>query len=207
VVGIIGDIVYNDVYASGTPLILGCNARSATTLTIRIKPNVDLAEALAKTEAVFKVNNPGYPFEFKFLDEEFDQLFATETLIGKLAGIFSMLAIFISCLGLFGLAAYTAEHRRKEIGIRKVLGASAQGLAALLSKEFLKLVALSCILAFPISWWAMHNWLQDYQYRTTIHWWIFAIAGIVSLAIALITVSFQAVKVAITNPIKSLRTE
>ena len=128
-------------------------------------------------------------------------------LIEKLAGIFSVLAIFISCLGLFGLAAYTAEQRRKEIGIRKVLGASTQGLAGLLSKEFLKLVALSCILAFPISWWAMHNWLQDYQYRTTIHWWIFAIAGIVSLTIALITVSFQAIKVAINNPINSLRSE
>ena len=207
VVGIMNDVVYNDVYASGSPLILGCGSRGATTLTIRIKPNVDLSEALAKTEAVFKVNNPGYPFEFKFLDEEFDQLFSTETLIGKLAGIFSVLAIFISCLGLFGLAAYTAEHRRKEIGIRKVLGASTQGLAALLSKEFLKLVALSCLLAFPISWWAMHNWLQDYQYRTTIHWWIFAIAGIVSLTIALITVSFQAIKVAIRNPITSLRSE
>ena len=206
-VGIISDVVYNDVYASGTPLILGCNAKGATTLTIRIKPNVDLAEALAKTEAVFKASNPGYPFEFKFLDEEFDQLFSTETLIGKLAGIFSVLAIFISCLGLFGLAAYTAEHRRKEIGIRKVLGASTQGLAALLSKEFLKLVALSCLLAFPISWWAMHNWLQDYQYRTAIHWWIFAIAGIVSLSIALITVSFQAIKVAIKNPVNSLRSE
>ena len=166
-----------------------------------------LPNALAKTEVIFKANNPGYPFEFKFLDEEFNQLFSTETLIGKLAGIFSVLAIFISCLGLFGLAAYTAEHRKKEIGIRKVLGASTQGLAGLMSKEFLRLVALSCLLAFPISWWAMHNWLEDYQYRTAIHWWIFAIAGIVSLAIALVTVSFQAIKVAIANPIRSLRTE
>jgi putative ABC transport system permease protein len=207
VAGIIKDVVYNDVYAAGSPLILFCNPKAATVLTIRIKPNAVLTEALAKTEAIFKINNPGYPFEFKFLDEEFNELFSTETLIGNLSGIFSVLAIFISCLGLFGLAAYTAERRRKEIGIRKVLGASTQGLAGLLSKEFLKLVALSCILAFPISWWAMHNWLQDYQYRTTIHWWIFAIAGIFSLTIALVTVSFQAIKVAITNPIKSLRTE
>ena len=207
VAGIVKDVVFNDVYASGSPLILFCNPKVATVLTIRIKPDADLTEALSKTEAVFKTNNPGYPFEYKFLDEEFNQLFSTETMIGKLAGIFSVLAIFISCLGLFGLAAYTAEQRRKEIGIRKVLGASTHGLAGLLSKEFLKLVAMSCILAFPISWWAMHNWLQDYQYRTTIHWWIFAIAGIVSLTIALITVSFQAIKVAITNPIKSLRTE
>jgi ABC-type antimicrobial peptide transport system permease subunit len=207
VVGIIKDVVYNDVYASGTPLLMGSGARGATVLTIRIKPNVNMADALAKIEAIFKVNNPGYPFEFKFLDEEFDQLFSTETLIGKLAGIFSVLAIFISCLGLFGLAAYTAEHRRKEIGIRKVLGASAEGLAGLLSKEFMRLVALSCLIAFPLSWWAMHNWLQDYQYRTTIHWWIFILAGIVSLSIALVTVSFQAIKVAVANPITSLRAE
>jgi putative ABC transport system permease protein len=207
VAGIIKDVVYNDVYAAGSPLILFCNPKPATVLTIRIRPNVDLTEALSKTEAIFKINNPGYPFEYKFLDEEFNQLFSTETLIGNLAGIFSVLAIFISCLGLFGLAAYTAERRRKEIGIRKVLGASSQGLAGLLSKEFLKLVALSCIVAFPVSWWAMHSWLQDYQYRTTIHWWIFAIAGLTSLAIALVTVSFQAIKVAIANPIRSLRTE
>jgi putative ABC transport system permease protein len=207
VVGIMKDIIYNDVYASGTPLLLGVGARGATILTIRIKPNADLADALAKTEAIFKLNNPGYPFEFKFLDEEFDQLFTTETLIGKLAGVFSVLAIFISCLGLFGLAAYTAEHRRKEIGIRKVLGASTEGLAGLLSKEFMRLVAISCLIAFPLSWWAMHNWLQDYQYRTTIHWWIFILAGAGSLAIAMITVSFQAIKVAIANPVKSLRVE
>jgi putative ABC transport system permease protein len=207
VAGIIKDVVYNDIYAGSSPLILFCHPKNANVLTIRIKPNIDLTEALSKTEAIFKTNNPGYPFEYKFLDEEFNQLFSTETLIGNLAGIFSVLAIFISCLGLFGLSAYTAEQRRKEIGIRKVLGASTKGLAGLLSKEFLKLVALSCILAFPISWWAMNNWLQDYQYRTTIHWWIFAIAGIVSLTIALITVSFQAIKVAITNPINSLRSE
>jgi ABC-type antimicrobial peptide transport system permease subunit len=207
VVGIIHNVVYNDVYASGSPLILGANVKGATVLTMRFKPNVDLTDALLKTEAIFKANNPGYPFEYRFLDEEFNQLFSTETLIGKLAGIFSVLAIFISCLGLFGLAAYTAEHRRKEIGIRKILGASTQGLAGLLSKEFVKLVALSCILAFPISWWAMHNWLEDYQYRTSIHWWIFAIAGIVSLAVALTTVSFQAIRVAVANPVKSLRTE
>jgi putative ABC transport system permease protein len=207
IAGIIKNVVYNDVYAAGSPLILFCKPKNANVLTIRIKPNVDLSEALAKTEAVFKTNNPGYPFEYRFLDEEFNNLFSTETLIGNLAGIFSVLAIFISCLGLFGLAAYTAERRRKEIGIRKVLGASAQGLAGLLSKEFLKLVALSCIIAFPVSWWAMQDWLQDYQYRTTIHWWIFAMAGISSLAIALVTVSFQAIKAAIANPITSLRTE
>ncbi len=207
IAGIVKDVVYNDIYASSSPLILFCYPKNANVLTIRIKPTADLSESISKMEAILKANNPGYPFEFTFLDEEFNKLFSTESLIGNLAGVFSVLAIFISCLGLFGLSAYTAEQRRKEIGIRKVLGASSRGLAGLLSKEFLKLVALSCIVAFPVSWWAMNNWLQDYQYRTTIHWWIFGIAGITSLAIALVTVSFQAIKVAIANPIKSLRTE
>jgi len=207
VVGIIQDFVYNDMYGVPEPLILVSYNGPATLLTIRYKPNVDLTTALAKTEAIMKEENPGYPFEYKFVDEAFNQFFDTETLIGKLAGVFAALAIFISCLGLFGLAAYTAERRTKEIGIRKVLGASVQGLAGLLSKEFVQLVALSCIIAFPIAWMAMRSWLQDYQYRTTIHWWVFAVAGITALAIALITVSFQAIKAAIANPVKSLRTE
>ncbi|HXO76749.1 MAG TPA: FtsX-like permease family protein, partial [Puia sp.] len=150
---------------------------------------------------------PGHPFEYKFADENFDNLFSTETLIGKLAGVFAVLAVFISCLGLFGLAAYTAERRGKEIGIRKVLGASTQGLAFLLSREFAALVTLSCGIAFPIAWWAMRGWLQGYQYRTTIHWWVFAVAGGVALLIALVTVSFQAIRTALANPIKALRSE
>jgi putative ABC transport system permease protein len=207
VVGIIKDFVYNDMYGTSEPLIMLCYTGPATLLTIRYKPNADLTKALAKTETIMKEDNPGYPFEYKFVDEAFNQFFVTETLIGKLAGVFAVLAIFISCLGLFGLAAYTAERRTKEIGIRKVLGASVQGLAGLLSREFVQLVALSCIIAFPIAWLAMHSWLQDYQYRTTIQWWVFAVAGITALAIALITVSFQAIKAAIANPVKSLRTE
>ncbi len=207
VVGIIKNFLYNDMYGTTDPALFMCGTYNPTELSIRFKPNVDLTQALEKTEAVFKKENPGYPFEYKFFDETFNQLFATETLIGKLAGVFAVLAIFISCLGLFGLAAYTAERRSKEIGIRKVLGASVQGLAALLSKEFIQLVAVSCIVAFPVSWWAMHVWLQDYAYRTTIQWWVFAVAGIAALAIALVTVSFQAVKAALANPVRSLRSE
>ncbi|MES1215508.1 MAG: FtsX-like permease family protein, partial [Bacteroidota bacterium] len=207
VVGIIKDFVYNDMYGASEPIILISYNAPATLLTIRYKPNADLATALAKTEAIMKEENPGYPFEYKFVDEAFNQFFTTETLIGKLAGVFAVLAIFISCLGLFGLAAYIAERRTKEIGIRKVLGASVQGLAGLLSKEFVQLVALSCIIAFPIAWMAMRSWLQDYQYRTTIHWWVFAAAGVTALVIALITVSFQAIRAALANPVKSLRTE
>ena len=120
-----------------------------------------------------KKNNPAYPFTYQFVDDQFNQMFSSETLISKLSRVFAALAIIISCLGLFGLAAYTAERRTKEIGIRKVLGASVSGIAGLLSKDFLKLVAISCIVAFPVAWWMMHNWLQSYQYRIDISWWIF----------------------------------
>ena len=128
-------------------------------------------------------------------------------LISKLSRVFAALAIIISCLGLFGLAAYTAERRTKEIGVRKVLGASVSGIATLLSKDFLKLVSLSCIIAFPVAWWMMHSWLQNYQYRIEISWGIFLIAGLLAILIALTTVSFQAIKAAVANPVKSLRTE
>ncbi|HEY1870995.1 MAG TPA: FtsX-like permease family protein, partial [Chitinophagaceae bacterium] len=176
-------------------------------MAVRFKPNVNLSRALQKTGDVMKAENPGFPFEYHFADKDFDAMFSSETLIGKLAGVFAILAIFISCLGLFGLAAYTAERRTKEIGIRKVLGASMTGLTGLLAKEFLQLVALSCIIASPAAWWFMSKWLQDYAYRTTIQWWMFAAAGSGALLIALITVSFQSIKAAIANPVKSLRTE
>jgi len=176
-------------------------------MIVRFKRRTDLKEALAKTDQILKASTPGYPFEYKFVDEAFNKLFETENLIEKLAAVFSVLAIAISCLGLFGLAAYTAERRTKEIGIRKVLGASVNSLAKLLSREFLKLVCLSCIIAFPVAWWALHAWLQNYQYRTNIHWLVFLMAGVMALFIAVLTVSYQAIKVAIINPIKSLRTE
>ena len=207
VVGIIKDFIYNDVYGQSAPIVLFNGSYSATVMAVRFKPNVNLSQALEKTGAVMKSENPGFPFEYKFADKDFDAMFSSETLIGKLAGVFSVLAIFISCLGLFGLAAYTAERRTKEIGIRKVLGASVVGLTNLLAKEFLQLVTVSCIVAFPVAWWFMNNWLQDYEYRTTIQWWMFALAGIATLLIALLTVSFQAIKAAIANPVKSLRAE
>jgi putative ABC transport system permease protein len=207
VAGIVKDFVFNDMYGSNMPAIIFCNSFGATLLTIRVKDNADLATAVSKTEAVIRRNNQGQPFEFSFVDEQFDEMFTTETLISKLAGIFASLAIIISCLGLFGLAAYTAERRTKEIGIRKVLGASSGSLAGLLSKEFLQLVAVSCIISFPLAWWTTNSWLQNYQYRTDIKWWVFGLAGVTALLIALITVSVQSVKVAMANPVKSLRTE
>ena len=128
-------------------------------------------------------------------------------LIGKLSRLFALLTILISCLGLLGLAAYTAERRTKEIGIRKVLGATVTNVITLLSKDFLRLVAISSVVAFPLAWWLMHNWLQDFAYRINISWWVFVIAGGLAVVIALLTVSFQAIKAAVANPVKSLRTE
>ncbi|MEP7233486.1 MAG: ABC transporter permease, partial [Ginsengibacter sp.] len=207
VVGVINDFVYNSMYAPASPLILYADTSNVNVLTIHIKPGRNVKTTLSKIESVVKADNPGYPVEFSFVDDQFNQLFKTETLIGTLASVFSMLAILISCLGLFGLAAYTAERRTKEIGIRKVLGASTQGLAALLSKDFLQLVAISCLIAFPIAWWMMHSWLGTYTYRIKINWTVFLVAGLLALLIALLTVSFQAIRAAIANPVKSLRTE
>lgn len=205
IVGVIKDFIFNDIYGSGSPLVLICGNYSATIMAVRFKQNANITQALAKTEAVMKKQNPGYPFEYRFADEDFNKMFTSETLIGKLAGVFALLAIFISSLGLFGLAAYSAERRTKEIGIRKVLGASVSGLAGMLSREFIQLSVLSCLIGFPVAQWIMHNWLQNYEYRTVIHWWVFALAGAAAVTVALMTVSFQAIKAAIANPVKSLK--
>lgn len=207
IIGIVNDFIYNDMYSPSAPLIMYSDTSNVNYLTMRLTASNNLPASISKIETVIKKNNPGFPFEYKFVDAQFDQLFKTETLIGKLATVFAILAIFISCLGLFGLAAYTAERRTKEIGIRKVLGASAKGLAGLLSIDFLKLVALSCLIAFPIAWWMMNDWLQSYAYRIKISWTIFLVAGSLALFIALLTVSFQAIKAAMANPVESLRSE
>jgi ABC-type antimicrobial peptide transport system permease subunit len=210
VVGIVRNFVFGDMYGTPAPAIFFCNPRFnpyAHSLDMRLRSGVNIPAAIDKITAVIKADNPGYPVEVKFADNDFQQLFDTETRIGKLAGVFATLAIFISCLGLFGLAAYTAEQRTKEFGIRKVLGASVSGLAGLLSREFLQLVLLSCLVAFPLSWWAMSNWLASYAYRTPIHWWVFAAAGLGALFIALLTVSAQAIRAALANPVNSLRSE
>jgi len=205
--GVIKDYLYGDMYVQSSPVIFYYIPQAASLMYVRIKPQSDPENALVKIAAVMKKDNPGYPFDYKFVDDQFNAMFTSEMLISKLSRVFASLAILISCLGLFGLAAYTAERRTKEIGVRKVLGASVHGIAALLSKEFIKLVCISCIVAFPVAWWAMHNWLQNYQYRIEISWWIFLIAGTAAILIALLTVSFQAIKAAVANPVKSLRTE
>jgi len=208
VVGVVNDYVYGNMYGQPDPVMFFYSKPANTSqMYIRLKPNADIEKSLAQIENIMKKNNPAYPFTYQFVDDQFNQMFTNEQLISKLSRVFAALAIIISCLGLFGLAAYTAERRTKEIGIRKVLGASVSGITTLLSKDFLQLVALSCIVAFPVAWWMMHSWLQNYQYRIDISWWIFLAAGISAILIALITISFQSIKAAIANPVKSLRTE
>ncbi len=176
-------------------------------LNIRIKPGVNVRRALNSIETICKKYSPAAPFDYKFIDEEYSAKFAAEERTGKLAGFFAALGIFISCLGLFGLASFVAEQRTKEIGVRKVLGASLFNIWRLLSKEFVVLVIISLFIAAPIAYYFMHNWLQDYQYRTELTWWIFAAAGVGAIMITLLTVSFQSIKAAIANPVKSLRIE
>lgn len=162
---------------------------------------------LASLEKSWQKFYPETPFEYWFLDEQFGRQYTAEMQLSRVFGLFAALAVFIACLGLFGLAKFTAEQRTKEIGIRKVLGASVAQLSTMLSKDFLKLVLIACIVAFPFAWWVMHNWLQDFAYRVNIGGWIFIVTGLTSLLIAFITVSFQAIKAALANPVKSLRTE
>src|SRR5580658_515458 len=207
VVGVVKDFVYNDMYQSAAPLILFCDPANTYVMSVRLKANADVPKALAATGQILKSDNPGYPFEYRFLDADFENQFETETLTGQLSGLFAALAVFISCLGLFGLAGYAAERRTKEIGVRKVLGASVLKLTRLLSTNFLMLVLLSCVIAFPIAWLIGHNWLGNYAYRTGIRWMIFVLSGIGALLIALLTVSFITIRASLANPIKSLRTE
>ena len=208
VVGVISDYVYGDMYGKPDPVMFFCSKPENTSLMyMRLNPAVNTATALAEIQTVLKKYNPAYPFNYVFVDDQFNSQFLSEMLISKLSRVFAALAILISCLGLFGLAAYTAERRIKEIGVRKVLGASVAGITALLSKDFVKLVAIACAVAFPAAWWIMNHWLQSYQYRIDISWWIFLVAGIAAISIALITISFQSIKAAIANPVKSLRTE
>ena len=207
IVGVVKDFVFDDMYGKSDPLIFRCWPDYFGYMYVRLKPQANVQRAVDKIKTTIISNNPGYPFDYIFVDDEFDKLFKSEVLIGKLSRIFALLAIVITCLGLFGLAAYTAERRTKEIGVRKVLGASVPGITGLLSKDFLKLVILSSLISFPIAWWLMHNWLQNFAYRVQINWWVFIVAAVLAIVIALFTISFQAIKAALSNPVKSLRTE
>jgi ABC-type antimicrobial peptide transport system permease subunit len=207
VIGVIKDMVMESPYSPVKPTIFFYDPGWANVITIAIKPGVPVAGALNKIEAIFKKYNPASPFDYTFNDEDYAKKFSDEQRVGKLATFFTILAIFISCLGLFGLASFVAEQRKKEIGVRKVLGASVYNLWKMLSREFALLVIISCFIAIPLAWYYLNSWLKQYDYRTDIPWWIFILSGVGALAITLITVSFQSIKAAIANPVKSLRTE
>ncbi|HMF72374.1 MAG TPA: FtsX-like permease family protein, partial [Flavitalea sp.] len=210
IVGVIKDFILTSPYEPTRPILI-CGAKSSFmsfyTIQIKLNGNNSTADNLKRAEAVFKKYNSEYPFEYKFVDEAYAQKFDNVQRQGTLAGLFAGLTIFISCLGLFGLATYMAENRIKEIGVRKVLGASVTGITALLTKDFVKLVIISFIMAAPLAYWSMYKWLQNFDYRVSINWWVFALAGFLSIIISLMTVSFQAIKAAVTNPVRSLRTE
>jgi len=207
VIGVISDFILRSPYEPTRPMIIEGGKGWFQTMHIKLAADMPTAKSLKIAETIFKKYNPEYPFEYHFVDEEYAKKFQDEKRTASLAAFFSGLTIFISCLGLFGLATYMAETRTKEIGIRKVLGASVGGITFLVSKDFLRLVMIAFLIAAPIAWWAMYNWLKNYSYRVSIHWWVFAIAGSLSLLIALVTISYQAIRAAVANPVNSLRAE
>jgi putative ABC transport system permease protein len=207
IIGVVKDMVMESPYATIQPALYYKAPRFMPMLNIRLKPSANASDAIAKIEAVFKRFDPAEPLNYKFADDEYDTKFRTEQRIGSLASFFAALAIFISCLGLFGMAAFVTERRTKEVGVRKVLGASVISLWGLLSKEFVLLVGLSVLIATPITWYAMNSWLQNYAYRTVLDWWIFALTGGCALLIALLTISYQVLKAANANPARNLRSE
>jgi putative ABC transport system permease protein len=209
IIGVIKDMVMDSPYqpVKQTLFFLDHNYTASGQIEIKLKPTVSPLEATPKIEAVFKRIVPSASFDYRFVDAEYAQKFGQEQRIGKLASVFAMLAIIISCLGLFGLASFVAERRTKEIGIRKVLGASVGALWKMLSSDFVVLVIVSCFIAVPISYYFMDQWLMKYNYRTEISWWIFLLTSLGALLITLLTVSFQAVKAALKNPVNSLKSE
>jgi ABC-type antimicrobial peptide transport system permease subunit len=208
IIGVIKDMVMESPFEPVRQTMYLVNYDAAEYfICIRINPKMSVSEALGKMENIFKKLIPSVPFDYNFADTEYAKKFSAEERIGNLASFFAALAIFISCLGLFGLASFVAEKRTKEIGIRKVLGATIYNLWQMLSKEFVVLVVVACVIAVPLAYYFLNNWLENYEYRTTISWWVFAAAMGGALLITLLTVSFQAIKAAIANPVKSLRTE
>ncbi len=207
VVGVIKDMLMQSPYDNVKQTIYFLDYNNVNFIIMKLNPQKSASESLTKIEAVFKKITPAVPFDYTFASDEFAAKFAAEERIGKLSAVFAALAIFISCLGLFGLTSFAAEQRIKEIGIRKVLGASVTSLWGMLSKEFLILVGLSCLIAIPLAWYFMEEWLLQYNYRTPITWWVFAAATSGAFLLTLCTVSFQAIKAAVANPIESLRAE
>ncbi|HRO72005.1 MAG TPA: FtsX-like permease family protein, partial [Chitinophagaceae bacterium] len=207
IVGVIKDFILQSPYYPTKPMVIEGASGWFNVIHFKLNGENTTTDNIKKAEAIFKKYNPEYPFEYKFIDEEYSRKFREEQATGTLAALFAGLTIFISCLGLFGLATYMAENRIKEIGVRKVLGASVANITTLLSIDFLKLVMISFLIACPVAWWMMVKWLQEYPYRVSIQWQVFVFAGLLSLLISILTVSYQSIKAAVANPVKSLRTE
>ncbi|WP_099372036.1 ABC transporter permease [Sphingobacterium sp. 1.A.5] len=207
IIGVIKDFIQESPFRTVTPTVIEGANMWVNTLNIKFNPKLATQDALSKTEQVFKEYNPNYPFDYQFLDEAYAKKFEETQKTGKLATIFAGLTIFISCLGLFGLAAYMAESRTKEIGVRKVLGASIFSVTKMLSKEFIVLISISCLIGFPIAYWAMNKYISDFSYRSEINWEIFVITAVLALLITVLTVSYQSIKAAMANPVDSLRDE
>jgi putative ABC transport system permease protein len=208
VAGVMKDFNYNSLHSEVKPFMLVYDGQQSDLNTIVVSADSkNFKNLLAKMETIWHKDIPDAPFEYSFLDSEVQKQYDNEITLSQIINTFTLIAIVISCLGLFGLAAFSAEQRSKEIGIRKVLGASVSGIVGLLSKDFLKLVMVAIVIATPIAWWGMSKWLQAFVYRINISWWMFALAGVLAIIIALATVSFQAIRAALMNPVKSLKTE
>ena len=207
IIGVVRDMVMQSPYEPVMPTVFSQLNGSGGITNVRLNPQMGTSEALGKVEAIFKQYDPGSPFTYEFTDTTYAKKFADEERTGKLAGFFTFLAIFISCMGLFGMASFMAEQRTKEIGVRKVLGASVFGLWQLMSKEFVMLVFISLVLATPIAHHFMSGWLVRYKYHADLSWWIFGATAFGAITITLLTVSYQSIKAATANPVKSLRSE
>ncbi|GAB4027585.1 ABC transporter permease [Spirosoma gilvum] len=205
VIGVVKDFHFRSMHEAIAPLVMVLGRNSGAVI-VKIKTK-DISGLLATLKKQWEQLTTEAPFAYSFLDERFNSTYLAEQKTGRILGIFAGLTIFVACLGLFGLATFMAEQRTKEIGVRKVLGASVPSLVGLLSKDFLKLVAIAIVLASPVAWYAMNRWLQDFAYKIDIEWWMFAVAGVLAVGIALLTVSFQSIKAALMNPVKSLRAE
>jgi putative ABC transport system permease protein len=206
VIGVVKDFHYKSLHEKVTASVIQLYPQVTETVALKLRSS-DMASSIAHISNVWKRYAPSFPLDYKFVDETYGKMYSSEEKLSSLLWIFAIMAILVGCMGLFGLAAFSAEQRTKEIGIRKVLGANVFNIMGLLSKNFIVLVAIAAVIAFPVAWWAMNNWLDDFPYRVAISWWIFGIAIIAALLIALITVSFQSIKAATANPVKSLRTE
>lgn len=207
IVGVYKDFVRGSPYEKIPPMISGYGGNQAVTITLRLNPAHSITNNIDQLNRSLRAINPAYPPTINFVDSDFAKKFQNEKVLGMLSNIFGGLAVIISCLGLFGLATYAAEQRTKEIGVRKVLGATVANLVGLLSKDFLMLVLIAIVIAVPVSVWSLNKWLQNYEYHVSLSWWIMALASIITIAIALLTVSYQAIKAALANPVKSLRSE